>query len=134
MDPLTIGMLVILALLVFFMFRSSKKRQKQAHELQSKVVPGAEVMTNFGLYGTVVSIDAENNKVELDAGHGQVLTLHRQVVTRVIDPVEVAEVEEVTETPAAPAATTPTSEPEFGERIDPAHTESEHRKPGNAEA
>ena len=49
MDPLTLVMLAVLALLVFFMFRNGRKRQKDTLALQSKMVAGADVMTNFGL-------------------------------------------------------------------------------------
>jgi preprotein translocase subunit YajC len=139
MDPITIGMLVILALLIFFMFRSSRKRQKQASELQEKVAPGAEVMTNFGLFGTVLSIDAENNKVELDAGHGVILTVHRQTVTRVVEPTEeAAAVDE-----AEPAITEPElnadhairSEPQYGERSESiAPTASDDDEDGKSKA
>jgi preprotein translocase, YajC subunit len=121
MDPITIGMLVILALLIFFMFRSSRKRQKQASELQEKVVPGAEVMTNFGLYGTILSIDTENNKVELDAGHGVVLTVHRQTVTRVVEPTEETAAVEESAPATEPELNTDHAirdEPQYGERTD----------------
>ncbi|MDP3208881.1 MAG: preprotein translocase subunit YajC, partial [Rhodoglobus sp.] len=61
MDPLTIGMLAILAVLIFFMFRNSRKRKAQQEELQSKIQPGAEIMTNFGLFGTLKSVDELSN-------------------------------------------------------------------------
>lgn len=85
MDPLTIGMLAVLAVLIFFMFRNSQKRKREQQDLQSKVTPGADVMTNFGLFGTILSIDDEENKVELQTSPGVVLTVHRQTITRVID-------------------------------------------------
>lgn len=85
MDPLTIGMLAVLAVLIFFMFRNSQKRKREQQDLQSKVTPGADVMTNFGLFGTILSIDDEDNKVELQTSPGVVLTVHRQTITRVID-------------------------------------------------
>lgn len=85
MDPLTIAMLAILAVLVFFMFRNSQKRKREQANLQSKVVPGANVMTNFGLFGTILSIDDEDNKVELQTSPGVVLTVHRQTIARVVD-------------------------------------------------
>jgi len=56
-DPFTIIMLAVLAVLIFFMFRNSRKRQAEARELQSKVQPGATVMTNFGVFGTILSTD-----------------------------------------------------------------------------
>jgi preprotein translocase subunit YajC len=85
LDPLTIGMLAVLAILVFFMFRNSRKRQREASELQQKVQVGADVMTNFGVFGTILAIDEESNKVQLETSPGTIITVHRQVVTRVID-------------------------------------------------
>jgi len=112
-DPFTIIMLVILAVLIFFMFRNSRKRQADARELQSKVVPGATVMTNFGMFGTIRSIDEDENKVELEVAPGTVITVHRQVVARVV--------EETQGTDAAvvdPADPVSSAEPEFGERVE----------------
>jgi preprotein translocase subunit YajC len=108
-DPFTIIMLAVLAVLIFFMFRNSRKRQQDVRDLQSKVVPGAKVMTNFGVFGTILSIDDEENRVELESGPGTVLTVHRQTIARVIDAVE-----------APVAGSTPVieGEPEFGERAD----------------
>lgn len=111
-DPFTIIMLAVLAVLIFFMFRNSRKRQQEARDLQSKVVPGAKVMTNFGVFGTILAIDEEENRVELESNPGTVLTVHRQTIARVIDDVEAA----VSET-AAPLVE---GQPEFGERVDEA--------------
>lgn len=110
MDPLTIGMLAVLAILVFFMFRNSRKRQRDAQELQSKVAVGADVMTNFGVYGTVLEIDEETNKVLLETTPGTVLSVHRQTVTRVIEPTVAEDA----------VAETDYSEPEYGQRIESA--------------
>lgn len=110
-DPFTIIMLAVLAVLIFFMFRNSRKRQTEARELQTKVQPGAKVMTNFGVFGTILSIDEEENQVLLETSPGTVLTVHRQTVARVVEPVESAPVTEV-----EPAVGDDT--PEFGERVD----------------
>ncbi|MCS5496873.1 preprotein translocase subunit YajC [Cnuibacter physcomitrellae] len=117
LDPLTIGMLVVLAVLVFFMFRSSRKRQKQQQELQSKVAVGAEVMTNFGVFGTILELDDEENQVLIETTPGTVLKVHRQTVTRVVTPAD-AETEDAAATPAAPALETSDGAPAYGERID----------------
>jgi preprotein translocase subunit YajC len=85
MDPLTLGMLAILAVLIFFMFRNGQKRKRDTEALQSKVAPGAEVMTNFGLFGTILTMDEEDNKVGLEVAPGTVVTVHRQTIARVID-------------------------------------------------
>ena len=92
MDPLTLGMLAILAVLIFFMFRNGQKRKRDQEELQSKVVPGADVMTNFGLFGTIVSMNEDDNKVELEVAPATILTVHRQTIARVVDDVEPAPV------------------------------------------
>ncbi len=108
LDPLTLIMLAVLAVLIFFMFRNSRKRQAEQRELQTKVVPGATVMTNFGVFGTILSIDEEENRVELESSPGTVLTVHRQTIARVVEPVDAP----------AEAAAAIDGEPEFGQRLD----------------
>lgn len=84
-DPLTVLMLVVLAAMIFFMFRSNKKRKAQAEELQSKMVPGSEVMTNFGLFGELRSIDEERNEAFIEVSPGTIVRVHRQTLARVVD-------------------------------------------------
>jgi preprotein translocase subunit YajC len=110
-DPFTIIMLAVLAVLIFFMFRNSRKRKAEAEQLQSKVQPGAKVMTNFGVFGTILSIDEEENQVLLETSPGTILTVHRQTVARVVEP-KADDVEE--------SAVVVDGEPEFGERLDSA--------------
>ncbi|KQO06572.1 hypothetical protein ASF06_16110 [Agreia sp. Leaf244] len=107
-------MLAVLAILVFFMFRNSRKRQREAAELQQKVQVGADVMTNFGVFGTILDIDDENNKVQLETTPGTVLTVHRQVVTRVID-------DHDTDNHDSDDTVVSTTEPAFGERVEETH-------------
>jgi preprotein translocase subunit YajC len=115
-DPFTIIMLAVLAVLIFFMFRNSRKRQADARELQSKVTAGAKVMTNFGVYGTILSIDDDENQVLLETSPGTVLTVHRQTIARVVEPAAVAPVTEVGGSELG-------GEPEFGERVDDVSTD-----------
>ena len=112
-DPFTIIMLAVLAVLIFFMFRNSRKRQADARDLQSKVQPGAKVMTNFGVFGTILSIDEDENQVLLETSPGTVLTVHRQTIARVVEPAAVAAVTEVGSADADGA-------PEYGERVEDA--------------
>jgi preprotein translocase subunit YajC len=113
-DPFTIIMLAVLAVLIFFMFRNSRKRQAEARNLQSKVQAGAKVMTNFGVFGTILSIDEDENQVLLETSPGTVLTVHRQTIARVVEPVAAADATEVTSAEG---------EPEYGERVDDAPTD-----------
>lgn len=121
MDPFTLIMLAVLALLIFFMFRNSRKRQADARALQSKVGPGAQVMLNFGVFGTIISMDEEENQVLVETTPGTVLTVHRQTVARVIDPVEVP-ADDAIESVSLGDET----EPEFGERRDDVDTGDGH--------
>ena len=85
MDPISLLMIGALALLVMFMVRNSKKQRETQMHLQEKLQPGAEVMTSFGLFAHVVSIDDDTNVAVIDAGSGTLLRVHRQTLTKVVD-------------------------------------------------
>lgn len=108
MDPMTIIMFGLIAVLIFFMFRNGKKRQQAQQEMQNNLVPGAEVMTQSGIYGTVESVNEEDNRVTIVSGSSS-LVVHRNAIGQIITPVESA-VEE--------ASLAPDDDPEFGERLD----------------
>ena len=90
MDPFSLLMMAALALLIFFMFRNSRKQRQAQQELQEKLVPGAEVITSFGLYATLVEIDEDTNIATIKADRTTKLRVHRQVLTRVVDPEELS--------------------------------------------
>lgn len=81
------SLLFILAMfaLVLFMFLQSRKRKKQMVDLQSRMLPGVEVMTSFGVFGVIVSLNDNDNKVVLETGKDQTLTVHRQALVKIID-------------------------------------------------
>jgi len=117
-------LLVLFAVVIFFMFRRSRAQQKAQQEQQAKMLPGVEVMTSFGLFGTVQSIDAEDNKVVLEISQGTTATVHRQAVTKIITPAETVE-----ETPMVPDDASSLTGPvqaaaEPGEAKDVASTET----------
>jgi len=119
MDPLTLVMLAVLALLVFFMFRNGRKRQKDTLALQSKMVAGADVMTNFGLYGTIVAIDEEENKVALEIAPGTIVQIHRQTIARVVEPTVAGDDVVLDKTSDSDAGTPAViGEPEYGQRTE----------------
>ena len=109
LDPITIVMFALIALLIFFMFRNGKKRQAAMQELQNNVRPGAEVMLQSGIYGTIDSIDDEDNKVTLRSGTST-FVVHRNAVSQVVSPVD-APADAETSTLA------PDDDPAFGERL-----------------
>lgn len=114
-DPLTIGLFVLLAVVIFFMFRSSRKRRRDQEELQTKMVPGVEVMTQHGIFGTLVSIDEEKNEAVIETMPGSQLRVHRQTLARVVEPEEVVSDDAELE---AEAEGVDTTDPEFGERTE----------------
>ena len=89
----------MLGVFIFMMFRRNKKTQQQQAELQSQFAPGVEVMTSFGLFGRIVDMDDVENKVTLELSPGNLATVHRQAVTKIVEPVAVPE----EDAPAAPA-------------------------------
>ena len=125
MDPLTLVMLAVLAMLVFFMFRNGRKRKRDQEALQATMVAGADVMTNFGMYGTIVSIDEEANKVELLIAPGTIVSIHRQTIARVVEPVVPETAEDIlAESPSIESM----GEPEFGQRVDSDDNDNQPKK------
>ena len=66
-------MIIIMAVLIYFMWRSQKKEQKRRQEMIEGVKAGDRVVTIGGLYGEIVTVKeqtfivkiAENTRVEL---------------------------------------------------------------------
>jgi preprotein translocase subunit YajC len=85
MDPISLFMIAVLGLLIYFMIRNSRKQRKTQEELAEKLKPGAEVMTSFGLYATVLEIDEDKNIAVLDVGQGVKVRVHRQTLTKVVE-------------------------------------------------
>lgn len=76
----------LFAILIIMMFRRSRKTKAAAEEKKSKLAPGVSVMTNFGLFGKVVTIDSAENKIGLEISPGVVVTVHSQTVAKIIEP------------------------------------------------
>lgn len=123
MPDITILLLiVVLAAFIFFQFRNSKKRQAEAEKRREAMVPGTEIMTNFGLFGTIVSIDEDENIAVLEISPGVTARVHRQTLLKpAVDEMP----EDVEADSAEPGARLNESnainhgEPQYGERIDP---------------
>ncbi|MDM4763238.1 preprotein translocase subunit YajC [Galbitalea sp. SE-J8] len=129
-DPTTIIMLVVLAVLVFFVFRNSRKRKADAEKIQTQMVPGAEIMTSFGLYGTIIELDDVANTATLEIAPGTAVKVHKQTLSKVVSSDDAPEgaprsVEEAmaianreAEEREAAAAASLDAEPAFGERTE----------------
>ena len=77
---------VVFGLLIFMMLRKQKKTKAAAEKRRSELAPGVEMMTNFGLFGKVISIDEDENKIVLEISPGTLATVHRQTVAKIIEP------------------------------------------------
>jgi preprotein translocase subunit YajC len=88
------GLIILLVVLLGFMFWSSRRRmQKQKLEQEQKArqtVPGAEVLMQGGLYGTIISFDPENldQPAIVQIAPGVEIKVHSQAILRVVDPAE----------------------------------------------
>lgn len=88
------GLIILLVLLLVFMFWSSRRRMaKQKAEQEAKArqtVPGAEVMLQGGLYGTIVSYDPDNldQPAVVEVAPGVDIKVHSQAILRVVTPNE----------------------------------------------
>lgn len=100
-------MLGLIALLIFFMFRNGKKRQKAMQELQAGLVPGAEVILQPGIFATVEEIDEEDQRLTVRSGTST-LIVHRNMVAQIVP--EHIEADE-------PSALAPDDDPAFSERF-----------------
>lgn len=84
----------LLAVLVVFMFVNGRKRQKQMkaeqEEKASKTVPGAKVLMQGGIYGTVVAYDHEDldSPALIEIAPGTVIEVHSQAILRIVEPKE----------------------------------------------
>lgn len=118
MDP-TIILFGLLAVMLVFMFVNTRRRQRQMKEQQeekaTKTVPGAKVLLQGGVFGTVVSYDPVDldKPAQIEIAPGVVIEVHSQAILRLVEP-EVAD-ETVDEIDAI-EDDAPTSEPETPEQ------------------
>ncbi|MDY0829345.1 preprotein translocase subunit YajC [Microbacterium sp. BG28] len=88
------GLIILLVILLIFMFWSSRRRMQKAKAEQEQkarqTVPGAEVLLQGGLYGTIVEFDADNldQPALIEIAPGVEIKVHSQAILRVVDPAE----------------------------------------------
>lgn len=82
----------LLAVLLVFMFFNTRKRQRQMkaeqEEKATKTIPGAKVLLQGGLYGTIVAYDPEDldTPALVEISPGTVIEVHSQAILRVVEP------------------------------------------------
>lgn len=99
------GLFFVLAILLVFMVFSTRRRNKRMKEEQEKkatqTIPGAKVLLQGGLYGTIVEFDPENldRPARVEIAPGVVIEVHSQAILRVVDEEQNAPAVEETHTP-----------------------------------
>ncbi len=88
LSPMNLLLFAMFGVLIFMMIRKQKKTKATQQEQRSKLAPGVEMMTNFGLFGKVLAIDEDENKILLEISPGTTATVHRQTVAKIIEPQE----------------------------------------------
>jgi preprotein translocase subunit YajC len=88
MNPSNIFLIIAVVVLVGFMFFTSRRNRKRQADLRQKIVPGVEVMTNFGLFGKLLSVDEVTNVAEIETSPGNIVRVHRQTLSKVVTPEE----------------------------------------------
>jgi preprotein translocase subunit YajC len=83
---LLIWLVALAAIFYLLILRPSRRRQQQALQVQSHLVPGAEVVTTSGLYGTVSAV--EDDVVVLEVAPGVTNRYAKQAIMRVLTPDE----------------------------------------------
>ena len=86
MDPMLLLPLVLLGAMLIFMWRGNKKRAEQQATLREQMVVGADVMTQAGIYGTIVDIDRDNNVTTIETSPGVNLRVHSATILNVLTP------------------------------------------------
>ena len=75
-----IMMVVIFAIMWFFMIRPQQKKQKKIREFQNSLQEGSKVVTGGGIYGTVKRLDATTNTVDVEIARGVVISVDKGYV------------------------------------------------------
>lgn len=81
----TILLVVVLGAFIAFQVFQGRKRKRETEARRSAFAPGVEIMTNYGLFGTILEMDDERNLVTIETTPGTVLKIHKQTILKVAD-------------------------------------------------
>lgn len=76
-----IPMLALLGIMYFLLIRPQNQKMKQHRELLSRLKVGDEIVTNGGLYSTIVGVN--DDRLQVRIAKGVEVTLSRGAVTRI---------------------------------------------------
>ena len=79
---------VFAGFLIYSNFRRQKRQFQALRDMIASLKPGDEVMTRGGLYGKIVSVDAEAQKAKLEIAQGTIITINPHSIAQVITAAE----------------------------------------------
>ena len=77
---LIIMLVVLFAIMYFFMIRPQNKKQKEIQKFRNELTVGQEVVTIGGVYGTIKSIDEVANTVTLEVATGVKIIFAKEAI------------------------------------------------------
>lgn len=80
MMPTIIMLVVLFAIVYFFMIRPQNKKQKEIQKFRNSLQVGQEVVTIGGLHGTIKSIDEASNTIMLEVATGTKVKFERSAI------------------------------------------------------
>jgi len=81
-NPLGFLILLLPIALLYFMFRSQKRRTLQQQSLQQAAQVGDEILTTSGIFGTIVDEDEDEGTVVVEIAPGTRITMVRAGISR----------------------------------------------------
>ena len=75
-----IMIVLMFAIMYFFMIRPNQKRQKEIQKFRNSLQVGTRVMTSGGLYGTVKKLNEGENYITIEISNGVSVEVDRSCV------------------------------------------------------
>ena len=83
-----IMMVVLFAIMYFFMIRPQNKKQKEIQKFRNSLQVGQDIVTIGGIHGTIRSIDEASNTVMLEVATGVKIKFERSAILPAGSPVQ----------------------------------------------
>lgn len=75
-----IMMVVLFAIVYFFMIRPQNKKQKEIQKFRNSLTVGQDVITIGGVHGTIKAINEEEGTVQLEVATGVKMTFSKEAI------------------------------------------------------
>lgn len=80
MMPTIIMMVVLFAIVYFFMIRPQNKKQKEIQKFRNALQAGQDVVTIGGIHGTIRSVNEDDNTVTLEVSTGVKIKFEKSAI------------------------------------------------------